>query len=292
MSPWSSSSPYQPKSSGHIYRKGACQVAYLRTCQDPIPEFGYGYRAFLLWHHLTGETFAKELAHQQIDALAYFSARSGGTVRSGTDWLLRQGSRPGAWILRGLQTGATVFPEGTKGFEDAGERVEFPKGTSYKTLLTEQTDAFVKKINGDVGHYPSKQPVWSGQGLEALAMIYLDPESGPAKEPLKTAILGSCDDLVNSARWNGGVYEFVYDRDPRREEIQWTDKANYGWLWLSAITACAEIDDRNPGEFAEFADDLFAYLLSSYNSGRSHSIRTWSSALAFGGYYLERQASQ
>ncbi|MEZ5935875.1 MAG: hypothetical protein R3F54_28985 [Alphaproteobacteria bacterium] len=283
--------PYQPKSSGHLYRKGACQVAYLATCQDPIPEFGYGYRAFLLWHHLTGEAFAQDLARQQIDALAYFSARSGGTVRSGSDWLLRQGARPGAWVLRGLHTGARVFPEGTTAFDDAGEGVDFPKGTSYRTLLDEQVEAFVRAINGEAGHYPSEQPVWSGQGVAALQMVYLDPDDELPKEPLQQAVLASCEDLAGSATKTGGVYEFVYDRDPERE-VQWTDEPNYGWLWLSALAACAEIEERNPAAYARLADDLFAYLLSSFTSGRDPSIRSWSSALAFGGYYLEKRASQ
>ncbi len=283
--------PYRPKSSGHLRRKGACNIAYIATCQDPIPDFGYGYRAFLLWHHLTGESFVKELAQQQIDALAYFSARSGGTVRSNTDWLLKQGSRPGAWILRGLYTGATVFPDGTQGFENAPEGIKFPKGTSYATLLSEQLDAFVEVINDDVGHYPSDQPVWSGQALEAMMMVYLDPSIDVPKEPLKQAILGSCDDLIRSGDWNGGTYQMVYDRDPERSEVKWTDEPNYGWLWLSALAACADIDDRNPSAFTDLSDDLFAYLLSAYNADSAPPIRSWSSALGFGGYYLERQAS-
>lgn len=279
--------PYQPKSSGHLYRKGECDLATIGTCQDPIPDFGYGYRAFLLWHHLTGEAWAKELAHQQIDALAYFSARSGGTVRSNTDWLLANASRPAAWIMRGLYTGAKVFPEGTQGFEEAGEQIKFPKGTPYDVFLDEQLAALVPYINEGAGYYPSDQPVWSGQGLEAMAMAYLDPEGQYRTDALKQAIVGTCNDLANSASWLGGAYDFVYERSPT-EIIEWTDEPSYGWLWLSGLEACSQIDDKDPQRFAKLADDMYGFLLSTYRNETEIPIRIWSSILGFGGYHLAR----
>lgn len=277
--------PYQPKSSGHLYRKGDCNIADLGTCQDPIPDFGYGYRAFLLWHHLTGESWVKELAHQHIDALAYFSARSGGTVRSDTDWLLEHASRPAAWIMRGLYTGAKVFPEGTQAFEQAGEGIKLPNGTSYDTLLGEQLGALVPYINEGTGYYPSDQPVWSGQGLEALAMIYLDRKGQHRDEALKKAIIGSCYDLADSLSWLGGAYDFVYERTPS-DIVEWTSEQSYGWLWLSGIEACSKIDDADPERFSDLADDLFEHLLSTYEGEEEISVRVWSSILGFGGHYL------
>jgi len=277
--------PYQPKSSGHFYRKGDCPMEDLGTCQDPIPDFGYGYRAFLLWHHLTGEAWAKDLAQQHIDALAYFSARSGGTVRSQTDWLLEHASRPAAWIMRALYTGAKLFPEGTQAFEQAGEGIKLPNGTSYGQLLNEQLDALVPYINNGQGYYPSDQPVWSGQGLEAMQMAYLDPEGQWRSPALKQAIIGSCNDLADSASWLGGAYDFVYERTPT-DIVEWTDEASYGWLWLSGLNACAKVDDENGGRFAELADDMFDYLISTYGGEDEISIRVWSSILGFGGYHL------
>lgn len=278
---------YAPKRSGHLLRKGECPKDNLVTCQEGIPEFGYGYRAFLLWHHLTGEAWAKDLAQQQIDALAYFGARSGGTVRSITDWLVEEGSRPGGWILKALITGATVFPDGTKGYEKAGEWVRFPKGTSYEQLLGELLNAYIPYINDDIGHYPSAQPVWSGQAIEAFAMAYLGFNGRFRSEGLKQAIIASCEDLFASMRWEGGRYEFVYDREGDNV-LEWTGEPNYGWLWLNAFSSCASIEGEE--RFAETADDLFDVILSHFQSTDEISIREWSSLLGFGGYYLEKKA--
>jgi hypothetical protein len=281
--------PYAPKRSGQMYRKGECPRDDAITCQESIPDFGYGYRALLLWHFLTGEAWARELAWQQIDALAYFSARSGGTARSSSGWLVETGTRPGAWILRGLLTGAAVFPEGTRGFAEAGEGIDFPRGTSYATLLEEQIAAFLPQINERIGHYPSDQPVWSGQGLEALAMAYLEPSGRYRSPALRQAIEGTCADLENSMRWSGGAYEYVYDRTPEDEILEWIEEPNYGWLWLSGFAACAEI---LPSErYAALADGLFEHLIDFAGSQETIAVREWSSILAYGGYYLERRAA-
>ena len=277
--------PYAPKRSGHLLRKGACPKGNLITCQEPIPEFGYGYRGFLLWHHLTGEAWAKELAWQQIDALAYFGARTGDTPRSINDWLIEEGSRPGGWILKALVTGAAVFPEGARRHDQAGEGVKFPKGTSYKDMLGELLESFVPYINDVIGHYPSAQPVWSGQGIEGLAMAYLEPSGAYRTHGLKRAIIASCEDLLASMRWSFDGYEFVYDREGA--SFEWTDELNYGWLWLSPLAACAEIAGQD--RFADAADDLFEANLAHFSATDEISIRQWSSLLGFGGYYLAKK---
>ena len=275
--------PFAPKRSGHLYRKGECSVGYAITCQEPIPEFGYGWRAFLLWHHLTGEAFALELARQHIDALAYFGARYGGADRGTSNWLIETGSRPLGWVLRALLTGKAVFPEGTRGFADNTDGVTFEQGTDYGLLLEEILVELVEHIEGVTGAYPSDQPVWSGQGIEAMAMAYLDPSERYRNEPLKRALLASCEDLIASMRRSGGVYEFVYDRDS--EQIyEWIDRSNYGWLWLGSFSACAEIGEQP--SFNEAADALFDNALSEFSSSEEISTRDWSSLLGFGGRYL------
>lgn len=277
--------PFAPKRSGHLRRKGKCDLLREGSCQEPIPAFGYGYRGFLLWHHLTGEAWAKDLAYQNIDAHAFFSARSGGTHRSITDWLLHKGDRAGAWIMRGLFTGAHVFPDGTQSFENA-DGIHLPNGTGYGTVLREQLSAMLPIINQKVGHYPSAQPVWAGQGLEALSMAYLTPDSPFRSPELREAVLKTCEDLANSVRWSGGAYEYVYFR--KDGEVRWSSEANYGWLWLSGLAACAKIDGTD--KFRTLADDLFDYMISYFQAEPNITIREWSVILAFGGYYLERQA--
>ena len=281
--------PFAPKRSGHLRRKGRCSLLREGSCQEPIPDFGYGYRGFLLWHHLTGEAWVKDLARQNVDAHAFFSARSGGTQRSITDWLLKTGNRPGAWILRGLFTGAEVFPEGNQGFENADPGVHLPRGTSYGAVLNEQLSALLPIINQKVGHYPSAQPVWSAQGLEALSMAYLAPGSPFRSPELKQAILKTCDDLANSVRWSGGAYEYVYRREGD-EVLDWSSEVNYGWLWLSGLAGCAVIGGDD--SFDKLADDLFDHMVSYFQAQPEITIREWSAILAFGGYYLEQRARQ
>lgn len=279
--------PFAPKRSGHLYRKGECPVDELITCQEPIPDFGYGYRAFLLWHHLTGEEWAKELARQQIEALAYFGARSGGTTRSITDWLLENGSRPLGWIVRAQVTGRNVFPEGTRAFDNAREGVSFENGLTYDQLLKELLDALVPHINGGPGHYPSDQPVWSGQGIEALAMAYLEADGAFRSEGLKQAVLASCEDLVASMEIDFGNVDFVYVRDGD-QILEWSDQPNYGLLWLDSLTACAEIAGQP--SFKEAADALFDAAVNDFRAREGVPTREWSSLLSFGGYFREKSA--
>ncbi len=280
--------PYAPKRSGHLYRKGECPTPNIITCDEPLPDFGFGYRGFLLWQHLTGEAWAGELARQEIDALAYFSARSGGTRRSQTDWLLGIGSRPAAWILRGLLAGDQHLPDGgTRYFAENGEDIDFPVGTPYRELLREQLDVLLPKIE-EVGHFPSDQPVWSGQGLEALAMIHAARIDAAAEPALRRAVLASCDDLLASLRWSGLGYEFLYDREGG--DAEWTEEQNYGWLWLSGIAYCADLQPS--GAYAETADDLFDHLVSHYAGASEIATREWSAILAYPGYYLASLAQR
>jgi hypothetical protein len=164
--------------------------------------------------------------------------------------------------------------------------VKLPKGTSYDQLLTEQLDSLVPYINDEVGHYPSAQPVWSGQGVEALAELYMGFDGRYRSDALKRAVIASCEDLTKSMSWNGGGYDLVYVRDGDEIE-QWIDEPNYAWLWLNPLAACAEIEGAP--RFAEIADDLFDYALSHYGGAEWIAAREWSSLLGFGGYYLARK---
>ena len=84
----------------------------------------------------------------------------------------------------------------------------------------------------------------------------------------------------------GGRYQFVYDRE-NDQVLEWIDEPNYGWLWLNAFSACAEIEGTP--RFAEAASNLFDASLSYFSAAEEIYTREWSSLLGFGGYYLKRQ---
>ena len=95
--------PFEEKINGLVYRKGEMSRRRSHIDAEPITAEGFAYRSLLLYYHLTGEEWARDLAKQLIDRLAYYA-----TTRP--KFVVGNGSgRDQAWMLRGPLAGAVEF---------------------------------------------------------------------------------------------------------------------------------------------------------------------------------------
>ena len=269
--------PYLQKRSGAGLRKGEC-TSIFHWCQDSIPDFNYHTRSLLLFSHLTGEDWPRDIAHMQIDNSAYFA-------HTRRQWLIETGSRPLAWALRNLVYGHKVFPQGTlyNESEEYGYDI-MSKGTAYADLLRTLTDGLVNAI-GDTGHLPGEQPVWQAQILEGLIMAY---ESGVLGDDLATRTFESIKtslayfDNNHIRSLSGNNFEIVYDSD----NSEWTNAASYGWFWVNNFAwAGQHINEK----YASKAGELIDWLIDTYQSPEYHTTRAWSGVMGFPSYAVSME---
>jgi hypothetical protein len=254
--------PFPVKLNGLVYRKGEMPRERSHVAAEPVVDQGFGFRSLLLYHHLTGESWARELARQHIRQLAWYGKNRLPFVRFG--------DRPAAWMLRGALAGAEHFPD------DAAY--------DYRAVA----DALVAEIlayHRTAGRLPGGQPVWQGQLIEALALYHARTGRRDVAEVITSYtrfLLERC-----MRRKPDGTYEFAYSLQSREAEVpfgvkSWTNEDNYAFLWLASIAyAHALSGDRF---FAERGRELFDYAVSRL--GRERSPRPWTSALAFPHYFL------
>jgi len=272
--------PYLQKSSGAGLRKGECTVNF-HWCQENIPEFNYHTRSLLLYAHLTGEQWPKDIAQMVIDNSAYFA-------HTRTDWLINDGSRPLGWALRNLYYGARLFPEGTH-YSESQEYgyAQMPAGMSYTTLLNNLVETLVAHVER-TGLLPGDQPVWQGQILEGL-MIAIDGEllSEELQDRALKVIaisLAYFDDNYLRQRDNGD-FEMAYDTSSN----DWADAATYGWFWVNSYAwAGQHIDD----EYGERANELLSWLYRTYQHDDYHTTRAWSGVMGFPSYATSLQTAE
>ena len=269
--------PYSQKRSGAGLRKGECTSSF-HWCQDSIPDFNFHTRSLLLYAHLTGENWAKDIARMQIDNSAYFT-------QTRREWLIETGSRPLAWTLRNLVYGYKVFPTGTIYNETEEHGFELmPKGTSYSSLLNTLVSDLVDSIE-DTGHLPGDQPVWQAQILEGLIIAL---ESGALSETLENRTLEAVKTSLSffdnnhiRSQANDG-FEIVYDSG----NSEWADAASYGWFWVNNYAWAGEHIDE---PYGEKASALINWLTDTYQSQEYHTTRAWSGVMGFPSYAVSRE---
>ncbi len=268
--------PYAQKRSGAGVRKGEC--AGTHWCQENIPEYNYHSRSLLLYSHLTGEQWPREIAQMVIDNSAYFSL----TRRP---WTLDH-SRILGWALRNLYYGAEEFPEGTR-YNDRLEAGGYPhmaSGTSYVELLNSLVSDTVARIE-QTGQLPGDQPVWGGQTIEGLIIAY---ESGHLSAALANRTRSAIDTALRFFQANHmrgdstSGYEIAYALDN-----SWRDAEAYGWFWVNNFAwASANLDSSYRSSFEEFYD----WLDSRFRSDSSlQSIRQWTGVIGFSAYAAEQR---
>lgn len=318
--------PFRDKFAGAMHRKGECESYRAHVCQEPVFDYSFAWRALLLYHHITGEAWAKEIAKMQIDNAAYIAK----TRTDGYAQFLLNGRRPFGWISRALINADTIFPAGTT-YLSAGTEVPMPTGTKYTPLLDHlmsrmlndrinNTDFINNGLNS--GRIPGSQPVWMGQSVEALIAYNRIAN----RDDIRAGIIKSVKYFVEHSirQLDDGTVEIVYGgdtaynedlvadgiplnearhdplqgqngKDPRRWVSIKTSRTdyNYGWLWLSSLTFAHQIDpnyqDDNGRGFIDWANIIYDHVFPL--TEKETSIRPWTSALGYGGIYIEHMSS-
>jgi hypothetical protein len=250
-------SPFEDKLNGLVYRKGEMSRRRSHIEAEPIVAEGFGFRSLLLYYHLTGEEWARDVAKQTIDRLVYY-------VQTRPQFVLF-GGRQTAWMLRGPLAGAAEFGK-----------------EPYQAVADAVVDQLVKYFKEN-GRLPGNQPVWQGQILEGLAIYH---ERTPRADVAKVIVEGARRLLTESVRRGAdGGYEFMYCLPGKEKDCgaTWAKEENYLYLWLGGITYAGRLS--GDPFFSRWADTLFAYGETKMRERRD--IRAWTSTLGFPFLYLE-----
>ncbi len=270
--------PIRAKHGGAGRRKGDCTYALRIVCQEPIIEYSQGFRSLLLYHHYTGEEWAKDIAKMQIDGLAY-NANRDLDVR----WYIERGDRGPIWIMKGLLMGAKVFPEGTTHYSKNTFK-DLPVGTSYRALLDRYMAAILDSSDA-AGHYPGDQPVWKGQiyGVFAEYHDLLVAEGNTALAArVRQRILQDVDTYMTSwYRVNQGKHEVLY----QISRGNWYVSGNYPWLWIDALAIAYRLSGEQ--KYANFAEQMYTEADRLFSAKNVESPRNWSSVLTYTGVYFD-----
>lgn len=287
--------PYADKNSMTIHRKGECTASRAHNCQVPNTAFGYAWRGFLLYYHLTGEEWAKELAQMSIDHAAFYVVTY---LNHDAEWLMKGTygygpHRATAWVIRALAYGAKVFPEGSKYFSKNTQRGTVPEGTSYQALANQIVTRAISDADEKGGIFSGMQPVWSAQNTEALA-VYHEIAPDEQKAAIEQIILATADYFMNEAfrvTGDGDIknpsndVELYYSLN----SSTWREGDIYTWLWLSTFAMAyqyATPDEKE--EYATFSQDLFEYARQRYKQQTRHQTpRPWSGMLGFPAAFVE-----
>jgi hypothetical protein len=250
--------PFEDKLNGLVYRKGEMPRRRSHIDAEPITDQGFAFRSLMLYWQLTGESWARDLAKQNIDRLVYYAVTRPHFVLNG--------GRPTAWMLRAALAGAEWFPKDP---------------ANYQLVA----DAIVRQL---VDYWrankrlPGRQPVWQAQMVEGLA----EYQRRTTRTDVIEVIVGEVRHLLNEAvrRRPDGGFDFMYCYPGLRDcGDTWTDEQNYAFLWLSSVAYAYKLS--NDPFFAKWADQLFAFGEAKMRDHRD--TRSWTSALAFPHAFVE-----
>ena len=250
--------PFVEKMNGLVYRKGEMTRARSHIEAEPIVDQGFAWRSLLLYHALTGEAWARDLAKQNIDRLVYYAQTRPKYVQ--------EGGRPTAWMLRAALAGVEWFPE--------------DRQHAYQATADQIVRALVDYYK-EHRRLPGRQPVWEGQIVEGLAEYH----RRTGRADVAAVIVGEMHHLLTDGvrRRADGGWDFRYCYDEKRDCPAWTDDENYLYLWLGPIAYAGTLS-HDPA-FARWADALFAY--GERKIVRRRDVRGWTSLLGFPHLYLE-----
>lgn len=274
--------PYNRKQSGAGLRKGTCPLAESHWCTPAIPEYNYHTRSLLLFSHLTGEIWPKEIARMQIDNSAYFALTR-------TEWSTDH-DRIAGWALRNLYYGHTIFgDEGTRYITTPEyDFTPMPAGSSYQEILRLLVENIVTKIEttGGLG----QQPVWTAQVIEGLIIAY---ENNMLDEDLRARSLRAIEAVVNKvareqiSRKNGTWWMVYYDgsgSEDANHEPELSNLNNYGWFWLNSLVW---VSKNTSSDHIALTQNLTNWLFSEFsNNERTRTPRAWSGLMGFPSYAI------
>ncbi len=253
--------PFLDKINGLVYRKGEMRRSRSHIDAEPITDQGFAFRSLLLYWQLTGETWARDLAKQNIDRLVFYAVTRPQFVYNG--------GRPTAWMLRAALAGAEFFP----------------KDREHQYQLV--ADGIVRQL---VDYYrehkrlPGRQPVWQAQMVEGLG----EYQRRTGRTDVVDVIVGETRHLLTDAvrRRPDGGFDFMYCYVDGPDCQQWTNEDNYAFLWLSSI-GCAYNLSHDPF-FAKWGEQLFTF--GEAKMREHHDTRPWTSALSFPFWFLDVMA--
>ncbi|MEM8497284.1 MAG: hypothetical protein AAF542_04620 [Pseudomonadota bacterium] len=275
--------PYLRKQSGAGLRKGVCPVNESHWCQPAIPEFNYHSRSLLLYSHLTGEQWPKEIARMLIDNSAYFALTR-------TEWTTKH-DRISGWALRNLYYGHVLFGEQGTRYISTPEPgfTAMPAGTSYKKIANHLVASIVNgiEIEGGLG---GGQPVWSAQTIEGL-IIALENDMLEAKLRARTrrAIETAVNQVVSKQLIKkGGAWWMVYDDDPipdvEGEMPELRNFNSYGWFWVNSL---AWVSINTHSDHSQLTKEVIGWLTDEHsNNWELQNPRAWSGVMGFPSYAI------
>jgi len=254
--------PFHPKYNGGGYRKGDMKISTSHFGAEVVIPFTFAFRSLLIYYELTGEEWARDIAKQSIDNLAYIEVDS-------PNWSAGAGDRDACWVLRALIAGALHFPDDPT--------------YDYKELADNLVDKLIAHYRKN-GKLPGNQPVWQGQMVEALSMYH--QYTGRAE--VADVIIGHVDYLLRQALIEkDGVYEFLYcqgdDIYGSCTTANWSGEYNYALLWLGSIAYAYHL--TGDPFYWNWANRLFSYCEERLLN--EHHTRPWTSLLSFPFFFIE-----
>ncbi len=231
--------PFREKYNGTIHRKGECGPRRTHVCTEPIMDMSFAPPVALLYYHLTGDPWAKEVAFMGIKAQSNFLSQEAlgklspsilgslseilGVLSGSRLDFISKGGRPTAWVLKGLLAG----------YQETGDQQYIQLAKIMVSRILERQDpvtgSLLQPPDGNASFSekaPSIQPVWLGWTIDALIEYYWITK----EEQVRDAIVGLArfirDYTLRFQKYSDGPYLPDKDKDHRYILYVWTYEKN------------------------------------------------------------------